>query len=245
VSDFFRFPHTPHLAWLGKGQPRDDKLIPPDEALQFLSDEVVIEEKLDGANLGISLTEDGKVQIQNRGHYLVPPFKGQFSRLNTWVTPYQFHLMDSLERHLIVFGEWCSAKHSLDYDALPDWFIVFDVYDRKRSSFWNTSRRNELANMFGFATVNQISKGRTTMEKLRALLDSQPSAYRQGLMEGIIIRRESSEWCKGRAKFVRSDFTQNINEHWQRNRIEWNRTLICSSLSNQDPAFSTTTPSGE
>ncbi|NLZ78249.1 MAG: DNA ligase, partial [Gammaproteobacteria bacterium] len=27
MSDFFRFPHTPHIDWLGEGMPRDDKVL--------------------------------------------------------------------------------------------------------------------------------------------------------------------------------------------------------------------------
>ena len=52
MTDFFRFPHTPHLAWLGQGAPRDDKVLTPAEARALLTDAVVVEEKLDGANLG-------------------------------------------------------------------------------------------------------------------------------------------------------------------------------------------------
>jgi hypothetical protein len=35
-SDFFRFPHTPHLAWLGNGSPRDDKVLSPHEVTALL-----------------------------------------------------------------------------------------------------------------------------------------------------------------------------------------------------------------
>ncbi|MGV3590570.1 MAG: DNA ligase, partial [Gammaproteobacteria bacterium] len=29
MDEFFRFPHTPHIAWLGAGMPRDDKVLAP------------------------------------------------------------------------------------------------------------------------------------------------------------------------------------------------------------------------
>ena len=38
VTDFFRFPHTPHLAWLGEGSPRDDKVLLPNEVAALLAD---------------------------------------------------------------------------------------------------------------------------------------------------------------------------------------------------------------
>jgi len=66
MNDFFRFPHTPHIVWLGNGIPRDDKVLSPQEADTLLLYEVIVEEKLDGANLGISVSQEGYVRAQNR-----------------------------------------------------------------------------------------------------------------------------------------------------------------------------------
>lgn len=77
MSTFYRFPHTPHLAWLGVGEPRDDKVLPASEAEALLARDVVVEEKLDGANLGFSIAGDGRLQAQNRGQYLQAPLSGQ------------------------------------------------------------------------------------------------------------------------------------------------------------------------
>ncbi|WP_429062446.1 RNA ligase family protein [Aeromonas hydrophila] len=78
LNDFFRFPHTPHLAWLGSGSPRDDKVLSPSEVTDLLTDEVVVEEKLDGANVGLSLAPDGIIRAQNRGQYLTESHGGGF-----------------------------------------------------------------------------------------------------------------------------------------------------------------------
>ena len=121
MNDFFRFPRTPHIAWLGTGAPRDDKLLSPRESEVLLASKVVVEEKLDGANLGISPGPDGQLRAQNRGQYLEAPFTGQFSRLQGWLSQHGYDLTDRLEPGLILFGEWCTARHSLDYDKLPDW----------------------------------------------------------------------------------------------------------------------------
>lgn len=223
MSDFFRFPHTPHIAWLGQGAPRDDKVLSSAEAKALLSDEVVVEEKLDGANLGLSLAEDDSVRAQNRGQYLAEPHAGQFARLPAWLMQHGEALRSVLNRDLIVFGEWCAARHSLDYTALPDWFVVFDVYDRAVGKFWNTARRNALAMQAGLMVVPQLFRGKTTLPALEALVNSTISRYRKGPLEGVVIRRESSEWCEARAKLIRVDFTQAIDTHWRRRRIEWNR----------------------
>ena len=59
MSAFFRFPHIPHLIWLGERQPPADKTLSLSERAAMLAHELVIEEKIDGANLGFSLSPDG------------------------------------------------------------------------------------------------------------------------------------------------------------------------------------------
>lgn len=222
-ADFFRFPHTPHLAWLGRDMPRDDKVLAPSEAKALLSDDVTVEEKLDGANLGFSLSPDGSLRAQNRGQYLTDPHAGQFARLPAWLAQHGEALRSALTPELMFFGEWCAARHSLDYAALPDWFLLFDVYDRLESRFWSSARRNLLASSVGLVAVPQVAQGRQTVASLTTLVTTCPSHYRQGALEGVIIRRESSQWCESRAKLVRADFTQAIDTHWRKRAIEWNR----------------------
>lgn len=223
MTEFFRFPHTPHIAWLAAGCPRDDKILLPHESDSLLAAEVVVEEKLDGANLGFSLDEQGQLQAQNRGHYLPLPYSGQFARLASWLAQHQDDICAVLDDNLMLFGEWCAAKHSLDYAALPDWFLLFDVYDRKQQCFWSTSRRNELADLIGLVTVPRVFQGHTTLTQLKTWVTQQNSHYRPGVLEGLVIRRESAQWCEARAKLVRPDFTQAITEHWSRRGLEWNQ----------------------
>ena len=223
MTDFFRFPHTPHIAWLGQGSPRDDKVLSPHEVTELLAAEVVVEEKLDGANIGFSLAPDGSLRAQNRGQYLAEPHAGQFARLPAWLAQHGDGLRSVLTPKLIVFGEWCAARHSLDYAALPDWFLLFDVYDRTAGQFWSTTRRNELASSAGLVTVPQVLQGKATVPTLKKLVSDTASRYRAGALEGVVIRRESADWCEARAKLVRPDFTQTIDTHWRTRALEWNR----------------------
>ena len=50
----FKFPTTPHLTILGDIQIRDDKVMTESERNEFIQHEIIVEEKVDGANLGIS-----------------------------------------------------------------------------------------------------------------------------------------------------------------------------------------------
>lgn len=223
MSEFFKFPHTPHLVWLGDSSPREDKILAPKEVDSLLQGEVVVEEKIDGANLGFSICAERQVVAQNRGQYLNKPYSGQFSRLDSWLSSRSELLVDKLGKNLILFGEWCVARHSLDYSTLPDWFIVFDVYDRSVEQFWSTGQRNGLAKELSFPVVPMVYNGVASMHQLQEMLESQQSHFRDGSLEGLVIRKETSDWLVKRAKIVRSDFTQSIESHWSSRPIEWNR----------------------
>jgi hypothetical protein len=41
-DDFHKFPHTPHVLWLGEGSPREDKIMSAGEVAEFLTDELEI-----------------------------------------------------------------------------------------------------------------------------------------------------------------------------------------------------------
>ena len=101
MSDFVRFARIPHLAWLGTDPPRDDKVLSAQEAEAMLSKDVVVEEKLDGANLGLSVV-DGSLRLQNRGQYLTPPYSGQFEKADAWLMFRRDNLQAELGGNLIL-----------------------------------------------------------------------------------------------------------------------------------------------
>jgi ATP-dependent RNA circularization protein (DNA/RNA ligase family) len=222
MTDFFRFPHTPHLAWLGAGTPRDGKVLTPTEAHALLVGEVTVEEKLDGANVGVSVDPSGKLRLQNRGQYLISPFLGQFSRATAWVARHEPELAPALGDTLILFGEWCAARHSVVYNHLPDWFVAFDIYDRAAGKFWSTPRRDAWVAAFRLAVVPVLARRRMALAEVKSLVMTGTSRFGATPLEGVIVRREGMAFLEQRAKLVRPDFTQAIGEHWRSRRIEWN-----------------------
>ncbi len=221
MSSFFRFPRTPHIAWLSFGKPRDDKVVSSEEALDFLSDEVVVEEKVDGANVGFSLDPSGRVRAQNRGEYLGPGAHAQWQPLWPWLDARRDALAKALGPDRMIFGEWCFARHSVPYDRLPDWLLAFDVYDRACGRFWSTRRRDLLLAGLGICPVPTVSEGSFTLTTLKQLLGE--SRVGTTPMEGIYVRREDDDWLLGRAKLVRPEFVQQIGEHWSVRTLVRNR----------------------
>ncbi len=217
---FFRFPHTPHLLWLGGTPPRVDKVLSPEEVAEFLGSEVVVEEKVDGANVGFSLDVAGDVQVQNRGGYIGRSAHPQFQPLWPWLDTRRQRLADFLKPNLILFGEWCFAVHTVRYECLPDWFLGFDVYDCGAGRFWSAPRRDRFLKELDVFAVPSVAHGRFTVAQLTALLGA--SSVGGDLVEGLYIRRDAGEWLAARAKLVRPDFAQQITEHWKSRPLERN-----------------------
>lgn len=222
MTAFFRFPHTPHLAWLAPERPRADKVLSPNEARELLSGALVVEEKVDGANLGFSVDEHGMLRGQNRGSYVdLDAPKGQWKPLKRWLAIRQHGLAEALKPGLMLFGEWCYAVHSVRYTRLPDWFLAFDIYDRAKREFWSAERRNALARRLDVAVVPELAQGRFDLEGLKRLMGR--STVTDGPAEGLYVRREQSGHLLQRAKLVRAQFVQAIDEHWSRRAIETNQ----------------------
>ncbi len=220
--EFFRFPQTPHLLWLADGTPRDDKVMTEADACEFLAGDVLVEEKVDGANVGFSVDENGDLRVQNRGSILAPETcHGQFKPLFRWIEPRRDAIAESLFPDLMLFGEWCYAVHSVKYTRLPDWFLAFDVYDRSKNAFWSVPRRNELAGRLGLSVVPVLGSGRFTLGELPALLGD--SCLTDGPAEGAYFRRDEGGRLAARAKIVRPAFTQAIDEHWSRRALRMNQ----------------------
>ncbi|MCP4574697.1 MAG: RNA ligase family protein [Deltaproteobacteria bacterium] len=225
---FYKFPSTPHLAVLGDMDIREDKVMSDENRKDFLGNEIVVEEKVDGANLGISFDPSGDIMVQNRGTLLHKPFSGQWRKLSHWLSPKVDLFFDFLGDRYILFGEWCYAEHSISYEQLPDWLLGFDVYDKKHRRFFSYLRRNDLFCQLGIVPVPVLGRGCFSLEKLKGFLTKSSLGTKSS--EGIYLRRDGLDWLLQRAKLVRPEFVQTIGEHWfrktiQPNHLNWKRGL--------------------
>ncbi len=220
TSDFFKFPTTPHLAVLLGVEVRDDKIFSQPEQHAFLQNELIIEEKVDGANLGISFDSEGNLRVQNRGAYLQLSSVGQWKKLEQWIEPHTDVLFDTLTNRYILFGEWCYAQHSVFYNKLPDWFLGFDIFDKQVGKFFSVKRRDKIFIKAGIKPVPNIAYGYFSYIELQHLLST--SQLGNQLAEGVYMRFDEGDWLRQRAKLVRAAFIQSIDQHWSREGIKPN-----------------------
>ena len=151
TAGLHKYPRTRHLEG-SRLQPGDEDL----EAAPFRAvagRNLVVEEKVDGANCGISFTPEGELLLQSRGHYLTGGLRERhFNLLKQWAQVHARAFCDRLGPRYVVYGEWLSAKHTVFYDALPHYFLEFDVLDTETGQFLSTPRRREL--LAGLAVVS-------------------------------------------------------------------------------------------
>lgn len=217
---FYKFPSTPYIE-TDIHIKRSDKILRQDEVETILSRPVCIEEKIDGANLGISFNSNGDLQLQNRGSYLLQPFEGQWKPLKNWLSCHETKIFDVLTDQYILFGEWCYAKHSIDYNALPDWFIAFDIFDKEQERFLSVKQRKKYLSQMEIKEVPQLGYGIYHIEELFQFFGK--SKYGDESCEGIYIRQDEKEYLKYRAKMVRGAFKQNITGHWSKGMLHCNK----------------------
>jgi ATP-dependent RNA circularization protein (DNA/RNA ligase family) len=219
--NFYKFPSTPHLVILGKRSIRGDKVMSENEKEEFLKSELIVEEKVDGSNLGISFDSSGRLRVQNRGDYLHHPYVGQWKKLQEWLDQRINQLTDILTDRYILFGEWLYAQHSVFYDRLPDWYLGFDIYSKENGQFMSCGSRNALFNGLGISAVPLIRQGHFSLDELKGLLSR--SRLGDEPAEGVYLRSETGGWLEKRAKLVQPQYIQAIEEHWSRKILKRNR----------------------
>lgn len=216
---FVKFPSTPYLLPPSGVSIRDDKVFSDQERETFLSRVLRIEEKVDGENLGISAPSES-LRFQARGSYVELGGR-HFRGLETWVAPRSRRLARGIGEDLVLFGEWCADVHSVAYDRLPDWFLLFDVYERSSSTFWSSTLRDAFAADLGLSVTPCLGTGRFSESDLMPMLG--PSRLGSQPMEGLVARSEDANTVHARAKVVRPGFVQSIEEHWTTRSREMNR----------------------
>lgn len=213
-----KFPRTAHALNLGAAT-RDDKVLPLSDLNHWINQRcrLLIEEKVDGANIGFHIRgSDHRIIAQNRSHYISSHYHPQFAPLDKWIAKHTEDLWELLEPdRTILYGEWLYATHSVYYDALPDYFIAYDLYDVVTKTFLP---REELAVRLARTKLEQVPliyEGVVeSQEHLRALVNG-TSEYGAPKREGIVIRLCDENKVVARAKLVRPDFIAG-NERWNR-----------------------------
>ena len=239
MEKIYKYPRTHHV--------EGSKKQFGDEELNFVSLKeysdycIVLEEKLDGANSGISFSNEGKLLLQSRGHYLTGGYRERhFNLFKSWAYSKQSELFELLGTRYVMYGEWLYAKHTIFYTKLPHYFLEFDIFDKEKEIFLNTPNRKKMLSKYPFiVSVPVLYEGdyfginsledyvkqslyidNNHLEILKMVCEKHNIDYNKVLKEtdssvlseGLYIKVEDDEKVVDRLKYIRSSFLTTVIE---------------------------------
>ena len=247
-----KYPRTHHI--------QGSRLQAGDEDLQDISFStiagcnLVVEEKVDGANCGVSFSDNGELLLQSRGHYLTGGYRERhFNLFKQWANAHASSMYEVLGTRYVMYGEWLYAKHTIFYNALPHYFMEFDILDRETGEFLDTPTRQNMLRHLPVVSVRVLHEGiLQNLDQLKgfvgdsAFIDPGHLGEMQSYceanklnpdralketdssnqMEGLYIKHEENGVVKGRYKWVRWSFLSAVfaaEGHWLNRPIIPNR----------------------
>lgn len=206
------YPRLPHLV-AGRGDD-DDRVLAPAEVSTLLRRPVVVEEKLDGANVMLWV-EDGRPQCSLRSGPGSADRAGQLGPLRAWVAERGDQLRALLGDGTTLYGEWLWVTHTVAYDRLRSYLVGLDVR-RADGSFLTVDKRNAACTAAGVDTPPELYRGvPRRVEAIENLLG--PSRYGSLPAEGVVIRSLDGSEPRA-AKLLRPGFERLADDAWARGR---------------------------
>lgn len=204
---YVKYPRTYHLPW--SNLLKNDRMLDNDDC--FKGKEVVVTLKMDGENTTCYNDHIHARSIDSGSHPTRNWVKGLWSQF-AWM----------LDDNMRVCGENLYALHTVKYDSLPSYFMMFSIWVDDRCLSWEETE--EYAKLLGVETVPVIFKGTYNRETIIHEFEK----YKVG-NEGYVIRLAEDfkfrDFRTSVAKFVRPEFRQAINSshgHWISKKIETN-----------------------
>lgn len=215
-----KYPRTPHLPW-SPGATSDDKMLSSVD--HFLNARVVITEKMDGSNL--CMTRHAVYARSHNG----PPTHVSFDLAKSLHAGICHAISDGLS----IFGEYVFAVHSIRYERLPGYFLMFGVREDATGKWWSWDYVSEMAKELGVPTVPllydsdqfgmfetaQQLEAQTKLEHLTA----NKGKWDNSVSEGVVVRltEEFTDFPKSVAKWVRANHVT-TTQHWTQKEVEKN-----------------------
>ncbi len=208
------YPRIPHLVG-GRGTD-DDRVLAPSDAASLLAAEVVVEEKLDGANVMLWL-EDGRIEAALRSGPGSADRAGQLGPLRAWVGEHSDALRDLLGEldGGALYGEWLYLTHTIAYNRLPSYLVVLDLAGGD-GAFCSTGERDAAADRHGLATPPHLFQGVTgSLTSVEGLIGG--SRFGDEPMEGVVVRRSDGGQPR-LAKLLRPGLQRLTDADWAAGR---------------------------
>lgn len=216
------YPRTPYLVAPAQLS-GSDRVLSATEVPGWFRTPVLVEEKLDGANVSLWL-EQGQIQVATRGGAGAMDRAGQLGRLRAWAAENAGRVTTLLADGWSAYGEWLWLRHGVAYDLLPDLLVVLDCW-HPDAGMASVAQRDARVATAGLLTPPARYAG--VLRDLPELLSMLgPSAYAHTRAEGLVVRRIADD---ARCKVVDPAYQRPDDQHFAarlRNRLATRAPVI-------------------
>ncbi len=212
MSEYVKYPKTLHLPW-SECVNGDDKI---QHDLSWLDGEdIVCLEKMDGENCSFYNNHYHARSIDSQKHW---------TREKMWEL--QKRIGKDIPSGWRICGENLYAEHSVSYNNLPDYFLVFSIWNDKNMclSWKDTVEWCELLNLHH---VPVLFEGKFAVQSLQSLMIDTVK------MEGYVVRLAHQyhydDFQKYVLKWVRRDHVnrgKTNGKHWMYSNVKINRNKL-------------------
>jgi len=196
----------------------------------LLSGYVYVTEKFDGSIVSFS-KRHGKIIGRGRRKVVIKD-----GVLTEHTKPYRFldewywnneEWLQVIPEGVTVFGEYLRIEHTVHYNTLPDYYLVFDMYDGKKFLSLLDEKCVEILDAIDLwhvpvldATFDDRHLTRKDLNRLAVL---EKSVY-GNRMEGFVVKDYDRQLFM---KFVKYEFDEDLeqNPHWMKQPIKFNELL--------------------
>ncbi|NQZ08679.1 MAG: RNA ligase family protein [Algicola sp.] len=205
MSEYYKYPRTPHLPWSPGGTSDDVRQA---DMKNFINREVVITEKMDGENTSLYPSYIHARSIDGRHH----PSRDWVKRLHASMS-YQ------IPQGWRVCGENLFAQHAIGYKELTSYFHAFAIFnDNNVCLGWADTV--EMLKTLGLEHPKVLYQGIWDEKQVRQL------TVPTDTMEGYVVRVTDAyafdEFKNSVAKWVRPAHVQ-TDKHWMHAQIVPNK----------------------
>lgn len=165
-------------------------------------DVIVVEEKLDGSNVGIANVE-GRIVALGRAGYLAQTSKYEMHQLfAAWVREREVKFETMLQPGQRLVGEWLAQAHGTRYTLPSGPFVAFDVMEGEKR--WTVQQRDRLCLMHDVPLPKLLHVG-GPLSVERAMELHGLGSHGAEEPEGVMYRVERHGEVDFLAKWVRPD----------------------------------------
>lgn len=189
------------------GRTSDDKVLRSVD--HFIGNEIVVTTKMDGENSTIARAYSHARSTSSGDH-----------ESRSWLKRWHGEIAHNIPEGMRICGENLYAKHSIEYDDLPSYFLGFSMWNGDECLSWDETL--EYFELLGIQPVPVMYRGLFDEALLRRLPETMDLEKQEGFVVRFAASFKHGEFGLRMAKWVREKHVQ-TDDHWMFQKVVPNK----------------------